>query len=603
MKKLCFLLFIPLLLPVGCNKDRLLEIGQPMLPQITLDSQTGIYTVKVGRTLTIAPTVEYADNARFMWVADGTLLSTEQTLTCSWDEAADVYITFTVQNENGKAEEELKVEVLELAPPVISLALPPQGLEILPDTDYIFAPDIQNSDLEEFRCEWLREGVVVAEGVTYTFNEAAAGTYTVVCHAANIDGDATREIRVEVVDELPYKVFFPPQSVFRPSTDRYVYIRTPILLEPLTEDFDNPQVEWSVDGELVPDATDRRFRYTPTEAGEHLVRVTLRKTDQPQLQLTRNITRAETVLSAEVKVTCVDASQDDGYRQATQSSSPSWNKVYEYTPAPGQFVGEPRAGGFDGTETTQQAAIAYAEGRMKKSGWVSLGAFGGYIVVGFDHSIPKRAPENGEYDFTIQGNAFDGSSEPGIVWVMQDINRNGEPDDEWYELRGSDTAKEGTIRNYAVTYYRPAGKQMDVQWTDSEGQAGCVDYLIAYHQQDYYYPAWVKEDTYTLRGTRLSPNNRQDPTTGFWNNQAYDWGYADNFSPEDNLGGNTVDGSGQANGFRIANAMYRDGTPVDLQYVDFIKVQTGVQVKSGWIGEVSTEVFSFTDCSIATGNR
>ncbi len=164
----------------------------------------------------------------------------------------------------------------------------------------------------------------------------------------------------------------------------------------------------------------------------------------------------------------------------------------------------------------------------------------------------------GEYDFTIQGNAFDGSSEPGIVWVMQDINKNGEPDDEWYELRGSDTDKEGTIQNYAVTYYRPAGKQMDVQWTDSEGKSGCIDYLITYHQQDYYYPAWIKSDTYTLYGTRLAPNNVQDPTTGYWDNQSYGWGYVDNFSETDNLGGDVVDGSGQTNGFRIANAMYRD---------------------------------------------
>ena len=490
-----------------------------------------------------------------------------------------------------------------MAPPVISLVLPSKGLKVLQNTDYVFTPDIQNSDLEGFRCEWLREGEVVAEGVTYTFNEAELGTYMVVCRASNVDGEATKEIPVEVVDELPYEVFFPAQSIFRTSTDRYAYIGTPIFLEPQLEYFDNPQFAWSVDGETVPDAAERMFRYTPTEAGEHIVRVTVREAKQRAERLTRNITRAETALSAEVKVTCVDAAQEDRYRPATGGNSPLWNKVYEYTPAPGQFVGEMKTGGFDGTETTQEAAVAYAERRLKEKIWVSLGAFGGYIVVGFDHSIPKRATAEGEYDFTIQGNAFDGSSEPGIVWVMQDINGNGEPDDEWYELRGSDTGKEGTIQNYAVTYYRPAGRQMDVQWTDSEGKSGCIDYLITYHQQDYYYPAWVREDTYTLYGTRLAPNNVQDPETGYWENKTYDWGYADNFSPKDNLGGDVVDGSGQTNGFRISNAMHRDGTPADLQYVDFIKVQTGVQVKSGWLGEVSTEVFSFTDLSIATDNE
>ena len=602
MKKLYTLFLITVFL-AGCNKDGQVEIDQPMTPQITLDSEDGIYTVKVGRELTIAPTVQYAENALFSWTLDGKLLSTEPTLTHTWSEAAEVYVMFTVQNENGKAEEELKVVVVEMAPPVISLALPSKGLKVLQNTDYIFTPDIQNSDLEEFRCEWLREGEVVSESVTYTFNEAELGTYTVVCHASNIDGETTKEITLEVVDELPYEVFFHTQSIFRTSTDRYVYIGTPIFLEPQLSYFDNPQFVWSVDGETVPDAVARMFRYTPTEAGEHIVRVTVSEAKQQAKQLTRNIIRAETAFTAEVKVTCVDAAQEDRYRPATGDSSPLWNKVWEYTPAPGQFVGEMKTGGFDGTETTQEAAVAYAEGRLKEKIWVSLGAFGGYIVVGFDHSIPKRATAEGEYDFTIQGNAFDGSSEPGIVWVMQDINKNGEPDDEWYELRGSDTDKEGTIQNYAVTYYRPAGKQMDVQWTDSEGKSGCIDYLITYHQQDYYYPAWIKSDTYTLYGTRLAPNNVQDPTTGYWDNQSYGWGYVDNFSETDNLGGDVVDGSGQTNGFRIANAMYRDGTPVDLQYVDFIKVQTGVQVKSGWLGEVSTEVFSFSDLSVATDNE
>ena len=210
MKKLYTLFLITVFL-AGCNKDGQVEIDQPMTPQITLDSEDGIYTVKVGRELTIAPTVQYAENALFSWTLDGKLLSTEPTLTHTWSEAAEVYVMFTVQNENGKAEEELKVVVLEMAPPVISLALPSKGLKVLQNTDYIFTPDIQNSDLEEFRCEWLREGEVVSESVTYTFNEAELGTYTVVCHASNIDGETTKEITLEVVNELPYEVFFHTQ--------------------------------------------------------------------------------------------------------------------------------------------------------------------------------------------------------------------------------------------------------------------------------------------------------------------------------------------------------------------------------------------------------
>ena len=48
-------------------------------------------------------------------------------------------------------------------------------------------------------------------------------------------------------------------------------------------------------------------------------------------------------------------------------------------------------------------------------------------------------------------------------------------------------------------------------------------------------------------------------------------------------------------GFKISNAIHADGTEANLQYIDFIKIQCGVLAKSGWLGEVSTEVFSFED--------
>ena len=55
----------------------------------------------------------------------------------------------------------------------------------------------------------------------------------------------------------------------------------------------------------------------------------------------------------------------------------------------------------------------------------------------------------------------------------------------------------------------------------------------------------------------------------------YQWGYVDNCG-DDNFAGDSYDGSGQMNGFKISNAMYPDGKPVKLDYIDFIKVQCGV---------------------------
>ncbi len=51
-------------------------------------------------------------------------------------------------------------------------------------------------------------------------------------------------------------------------------------------------------------------------------------------------------------------------------------------------------------------------------------------------------------------------------------------------------------------------------------------------------------------------------------------------------------------GFRISNAVNADGTPANLKYIDFVKVVNGLNTKSGWLGEVSTEVCGFNDENI-----
>ena len=233
---------------------------------------------------------------------------------------------------------------------------------------------------------------------------------------------------------------------------------------------------------------------------------------------------------------------------------------------------------------------------MAQTQYVSLGGFGGYIVVGFDHSVDN----DGDYNLAITGNAFDGSSEPGIVWVMQDENGDGLPNDTWYELKGSEYGKAETDQDYAVTYYRPEAPGMPVTWTDNRGNTGTVDYLGSFHRQDYYYPAWVEEDSYTLRGTCLKARNYDASGNGtYWVNPAYDWGYADNFSSTDRLTDDDNYNAAPAdNHFRIGDAVTFDGKPADLRYIDFVKVQVGVNAQSGWLGEVSTEVFDVKDFNL-----
>lgn len=281
----------------------------------------------------------------------------------------------------------------------------------------------------------------------------------------------------------------------------------------------------------------------------------------------------------------------DHFRPVTAESSAHCIKVWEYTPAPGQFINE------TSLATADQAA-EFAISRLEKALYVSLGGFGGYIVVGFDHSIVSS---EGDYDFAVAGNSFylngttsGGSNEPGIVYVMQDTNGNSLPDDTWFELKGSEHLSPSTLRDYSVTYQRPDSPGKSVNWKDNQGAEGSIDYLAPFHRQDYYYPAWINPETYTLSGTCLEPRNEKDQTTGMWNNNPYDWGYADNMGTDCIAIGDYQ----QCNRFRISDAIDAKGNPVKLGYIDFVKIQTGVNAKSGVLGELSTEVLGVFDLHI-----
>ena len=256
-------------------------------------------------------------------------------------------------------------------------------------------------------------------------------------------------------------------------------------------------------------------------------------------------------------------------------------EVVEFLPAPGQFVNE----GY--TATTMEEACAYAQERLENRYFVSLGGFGGYIVVKFDK--PVRNSE-GDYDFGIYGNAFTGSSEPGVVWVSYDKNGNGIADDEWQELYGSESVlKNNAQRNYSITYSRTDDEEK-IAWRDNKGGSGIIE-RNSIHRQDYF-PAWVAESEYTLSGTLLPDNSEWSEINQEWVLNAFEWGYVDNYSAIDLA-------ADRANRFRILDAHDATGEVNILPQIDFVKVQSATNVVHTIIGEVSTEVCGFVSYNSA----
>lgn len=559
------LAILVVVLIAGCTKSEN-EDPIPEAPVITLDSPTSIYTVKAGREIEICPTYKNAREATFAWRLGDEMIGDEPTLKFSAERSGRYYITLTVTNRGGTDEKELRVDVLDLTPPTISLPGADEGFTLLLGSELSLKPQVASTLETTFR--WTLDGEVVSTEQNYVFTATERGDHVLRLDTHNEDGADSIEfpVHVRTAAEIGFSWTF-EQISYNVSVGRTIRIRALDI-----ENAFDAVYTWSIDGNTVQESNKPEYAYTAESEGIHTVKLEMRNSRLTVSQLfTVRVCPAEGTY----------------YRPRTGGSRVSCNKVYEFLPAPGQFINERY------TATTMEEACAYAESCLAQKAYVSLGGFGGYLVVGFDHSIDN----SGDYDIAITGNAFDGSSEPGIVWVMQDENGDGLPNDTWYELKGSEYGKEETLRDYAVTYYRPSAPKMNVAWSDNRGGSGAIEYLGAFHRQDYYYPAWVAADSYTLRGPCLKSRSYDQSGTGtYWVNPAFDWGYADNFSPLDRLTDNDNYHAGPSdNHFKISHAVTFDGKQANLKYIDFVKIQVAVNQQCGWIGEVSTEVFDVKD--------
>ena len=550
------MLLMVLCLMVSCNSDDDIEAPETKVPKVTFDNGTGVYLIKVKKSVTVAPIVTDAVNPKYRWVDEkGNIVGKELSHTFSFPVTGEFYFTFCVDADNGSVKEEIRIDVVDKLVPAIVL---PKGMQTSVGNPIVIKPAVSGID-DETEYIWTLDGKEVGSESAFTFPADEEGLFALSLTVRNEDGQATAEMQIRVLPKPELTVSFTEQrmEVFRGRM---------ICLAPVVEHASSETLsyKWTVDGRLQPDASGASFDYMPATAGESTITVT--------------VTDGDISRSASIDVKCSGTTEDDNYRPVTASSEARKIKVYEVMPAPGQFVDQIAA-------ITMEKACEEAENIINGTNYVSLGSFGGYIVVGFDHSVLNK---EGEYDFAIQGNSLSTSSEPGIVWVMQDENGNGLPDDTWYELRGSEADKPETLYNYSVTYYKPSAPDMPVMWVDNKNNTGTITL-------NPYYPAWQTGSSYTLKGTRLKARTEHG---SLWSNEPFDWGYVDNFGNDRLSNDDNYEAGPNYNYFKIENAMYPNRQPVKLKYVDFIKVQCGILSQAGTLGEVSTEVFGFWDYNL-----
>ena len=250
-----------------------------------------------------------------------------------------------------------------------------------------------------------------------------------------------------------------------------------------------------------------------------------------------------------------------------------------------------------------------------KSGPVSTGNFGGYIVYYFETAVEDNPNNPYGIDFITFGNSVDGSNvfaEPGQVWVSEDGNT-------WYALAGAMHYEDYADWEYSIVYKKTADGK--TQWVDNRGNSAIQDYEYPIPELYPWYAFTEEEESsITLNGVLLNANGESDeygtglpPFAGFgyvdmgmrytaldtdsWEDlsqEEYDELYARNIGQNPYLGTITAGTrvySNVTDGMDLAWAVDADGQPKTFQDgVHYIKIVTASNIEAGATGEKSTEV-------------
>lgn len=248
-------------------------------------------------------------------------------------------------------------------------------------------------------------------------------------------------------------------------------------------------------------------------------------------------------------------------------------RVKEYLAAPSQYTNNPMFGAkIDGTLSG-------------KATTTSLGNFGGYVIYEFNNKIENSDKHRYGIDFMISGNAFNAAAttqEPGQVWVSQDGTA-------WYALAGSEHYEDETNWDYSVTYQKTETNTST--YVDSLGESGNVCSRSPYPLKANYPTVDFDENSLTLSGIllrkNLTPSTANGILTSFGYVDALSWKMSDlPVNPYvENPQQNAKDGQ-----FDISWAVDKDGMPVHLDWVKYVKVQTATFIDGGAFGEKSTEI-------------
>ena len=339
-----------------------------------------------------------------------------------------------------------------------------------------------------------------------------------------------------------------------PANGYKVQIGESLPITPTIINGTNSTYTWSINGAVV--SSDMSYLFKPLKIGSYTL---------------------------QLKVSNDAGSDDKSIRiSAFSNYSPYVTKIFDYQYGPGQnatlIPADWKGSDFIGQPWTETKTFT------------SLGGWGGYIIAGFDHTIINGTGA----DFAVFTQPGAGS-EPGIVYVMNDTNNDGIPNDgEWIEIKGSEYNNPETIHDYQVTYYKPVNNG-NVTWKDDHGNKG--ELIPEYGTASWWWSGYGDKNAVVFTGEKLPDAYYNTSTQAGTENWAvrpglFTFGYAECYFNLD------YNNSLKANMFDISNAVDKTGNKVNLQGITFIKVQSGIFQVAGWLNEISTEISGAVDLSL-----
>lgn len=270
-----------------------------------------------------------------------------------------------------------------------------------------------------------------------------------------------------------------------------------------------------------------------------------------------------------------------------QAESPFANRVMEYAPAPGQFVDNPV---FNDPARALGPPSGAGTSAPNNESLVSLGGFGGFVVLGFDHTIEDHPLNPLGLDAIVFGNAYWVGGNQNRHWaecatieISRDDNANGIADDAWFLIPGSHLLPPliptAHVWNGGATTYayalpdNPFAVTVVVNPLTGSGEEGIFGYAE-------YSPTLVLGD--------MDADNVLDDAVVS----------AEEFYtvPDDPFAVGVTAGSGGGDAFDIKWAVDpATGDPASLDGFDFVRITTPTHYVVTPIGEKSAEIDAVSD--------